>query len=119
MHWTGAGNVYLSLCITPAGRPSSEGWNLPFLHLLTPETETSTHYFWRFARDFHLDHPTLTEAICQVSRQAFEGEDKPVLEAAQRRITETGARLRKFTHGDSAAAAIRKTIARQIAAEAG
>ncbi|WP_336966613.1 aromatic ring-hydroxylating dioxygenase subunit alpha [Sphingobium aquiterrae] len=118
MRWTGGGNVYLSLCVTPAGRPVDEGWNLPFLHLLTPETETTTHYFWTFARDFHLGQPGLTEAVEQVNRQAFEYEDKPVLEASQLRISLTGAKLRNFSQGDAASMSIRQALARQAMAEA-
>jgi vanillate O-demethylase monooxygenase subunit len=114
MHWTGAGNVYLSLCITPAGRDPSEGWNMPWLHLLTPETETSTHYFWRFARDFDRDKPGMTEAIAAFGSKAFEGEDKPMLESAQRTIAATGAKLLNFTSGDSASAHIRRIIDEQL-----
>jgi vanillate O-demethylase monooxygenase subunit len=114
MHWTGAGNVYLSLCITPAGSTPADGWNMPWLHLLTPETESSTHYFWLFARDFDLDKPGLTEAIAALGAKAFEDEDKPMLEWAQRSIAKTGARLLNITSGDAASAHIRRMIEQQL-----
>jgi vanillate O-demethylase monooxygenase subunit len=118
MHWTGAGNVYLSLCITPAGSDLSEGWNMPWLHLLTPETESSTHYFWLFARDFDREIPGVTEAIADFGSKAFEGEDKPMLESAQRSIAKTGAKLVNFTSGDTASAHIRRMIEQQLEQEA-
>lgn len=117
MHWTGAGNTYLSLCITPTGCEPSAGWNMPWLHLLTPETESSTHYFWLFARDFNLDQPELTAAIAEYGSRAFEGEDKPMLEAAQRSLAATGAKLVNFTSGDAASAHIRKVLERQLLQE--
>jgi vanillate O-demethylase monooxygenase subunit len=118
MHWTGAGNVYLSLCITPTGSAPSEGWNMPWLHLLTPETQSSTHYFWLFARDFALDKPGLTQAIAALGAKAFEEEDKPMLEWAQRSITTTGAKLLNMTSGDAASAHIRRMIEQQLEQEA-
>jgi vanillate O-demethylase monooxygenase subunit len=90
---------------------------MPWLHLLTPETETSTHYFWRFARDFDRDKPGVTEAIASYGSKAFEEEDKPMLESAQRTIARTGAKLVNFTSGDSASAHIRRIIDQQLMQE--
>lgn len=120
MIWTGGGSCYLDLCITPPGQAVSEGWNLPFLHLLTPETERSTHYFWTFARDFEIDTPGLTEAIAAASAKAFADEDKPILDALQRTIaSDDSVRLRNFTVGDSASMHIRRLLKAQVEHEAG
>lgn len=118
MIWTGGGSCYLDLCITPPGLPASEGWNLPFLHLLTPETEKSTHYFWAMARDFDVDNPALTAAIVATSAKAFADEDKPILEAAQRMLEIQPVHLRNFTVGDAASRHIRRMLARASAQEA-
>lgn len=117
MLWTGGGSCYLDLCITPPGAPRSEGWNLPFLHLLTPETEHSTHYFWSFARDFDVDNSALTEAIIAVSAKAFDEEDRPMLESAQYSLKNNDARLRNFTVGDAASMQIRRMIDEKIKEE--
>lgn len=54
-------------------------------HTLTPETATSTHYFWHHARNFRLDEPALTERLAKATGTAF-GEDVGVIEAQQDRI---------------------------------
>lgn len=55
------------------------------LHLLTPETETSTHYFWANTRNYRLDDNELTETIRKAVVATFD-EDKGVLEQQQRQI---------------------------------
>jgi vanillate O-demethylase monooxygenase subunit len=54
-------------------------------HTLTPETETSTHYFWHHARNFRLDEPALTERLEAATSKAF-GEDVAIIEAQQDRM---------------------------------
>ncbi len=54
-------------------------------HTLTPETETSTHYFWHHARNFRLAEPELTERLATATRTAF-GEDVGIVEAQQDRM---------------------------------
>jgi phenylpropionate dioxygenase-like ring-hydroxylating dioxygenase large terminal subunit len=58
------------------------------VHLATPETATTTHYFWAFIRHFRQDEPALTEYIRQAIT-ATHGEDKVVLELQQSALTET------------------------------
>ncbi|MEZ5656979.1 MAG: aromatic ring-hydroxylating dioxygenase subunit alpha [Burkholderiaceae bacterium] len=52
---------------------------------LTPETETSTHYFFAQAHGFALDDATVTEAVFQSVDAAF-NEDIEMIEAQQRNI---------------------------------
>ena len=54
-------------------------------HTLTPETATSTHYFWHHARNFRLDEPDLTETLAKATSTAF-GEDVVIIEAQQDRM---------------------------------
>jgi vanillate O-demethylase monooxygenase subunit len=55
------------------------------LNLLTPETETSTHYFWAVVRQFKLDDQELTDYIREGISRTFD-QDKDILEAQQRTI---------------------------------
>lgn len=55
------------------------------INLITPESETSTHYFWAFARNFRLDEPGVTEFLRANVGRTFD-EDKEMLEAQQRNI---------------------------------
>jgi len=50
---------------------------------LTPETESSTHYFFSHANNFALDDPTITEAAFQSVSRAFD-EDSRMIEAQAR-----------------------------------
>jgi phenylpropionate dioxygenase-like ring-hydroxylating dioxygenase large terminal subunit len=55
------------------------------INLMTPETATSTHYFWAFARNFRLDEPGVTEFLRANVSRTFD-EDKDMLESQQRNI---------------------------------
>jgi phenylpropionate dioxygenase-like ring-hydroxylating dioxygenase large terminal subunit len=80
--------------ITDVGaRPVSTGSEGAFvariLHLLTPESGTSTHYFWAHCRQFRQNDEALTESILAAHRRTFD-EDKQMLELQQKSISECG-----------------------------
>ena len=57
-------------------------------HIMTPETETTTHYFMDFTRDFGLDgtkYPT-DEDIYKEQYSVITGDDLPMIEAQQSNI---------------------------------
>lgn len=56
------------------------------IHSMTPETAQSTHYFAGAIRRDDLENADLTEMMRSSLIQAFEGEDKPMLEAQQARM---------------------------------
>ena len=61
------------------------GWWV--MNAMTPETATSTYYFWAAVRDYALDDPKIDELYLNQVGGAFE-EDRIVLEA-QQRVLET------------------------------
>lgn len=63
----------------------SQGVTMFSNHTLTPETETSTHYFWHHARNFRLDEPDLTDRLAEATKTAF-GEDVIIIESQQDRM---------------------------------
>lgn len=67
---------------TKVGASKESGKLLSSAQLITPETDKTTHYFWKQFRSFSTDVPKLTAAI----QQAFEVEDEPVIEAVQNRM---------------------------------
>jgi vanillate O-demethylase monooxygenase subunit len=70
----------------PAGsKDRSAALERKVLNLITPETTTSTHYFWAIVRQFRLDDRELTDYIRDGIRKTFD-QDKAVLEAQQRAI---------------------------------
>ena len=68
----------------------SQGVTMFSNHTLTPETESSTHYFWHHARNFRLDEPELTEKLAKATSTAF-GEDVIIIETQQNRMERAGA----------------------------
>jgi phenylpropionate dioxygenase-like ring-hydroxylating dioxygenase large terminal subunit len=55
------------------------------LNFITPETTTTTHYFWAIVRQFNIDDQALTDYIRDGITKTFD-QDKTVLEAQQRII---------------------------------
>ena len=53
---------------------------------MTPETDTSTHYFWWLGRDYDQNNLALTQWMKDANARTFL-EDKIVLEAQQKNIT--------------------------------
>jgi len=60
----------------------------PGVHLMTPETEETTHYFWSSTRNFRLDDEELHNAIQQGLEYAFTAQDAPMVLAQQEEIGE-------------------------------
>ena len=73
------------------GAPQETGTGYHAIHLLTPETDRSTHYFFTAVRfgvltgDENLNRD-LQHKIASMRRFAFEEQDAPVIEAQQRMI---------------------------------
>lgn len=112
MKWQRASNLFLDLGIMAPGEPREAGVHTPAAHILTPETERSTHYFWAMGRDFERDSEDLTAHIVKIVGRAFRTEDKPIIEAAQRNIERTGTKLLNMTAGDSGSAQVRRELQR-------
>jgi phenylpropionate dioxygenase-like ring-hydroxylating dioxygenase large terminal subunit len=86
----------LGCAVAGSGAPEgnrSQGVAFSQWHLITPETATTTHYFWVYARDFALNDERVDEQIRVTAQQTFE-EDRAILEAQQRAMDrEPGAPL--------------------------
>lgn len=82
--WYPPSLMQLVVGVAPAGAPERVGKATPGVHLMTPETENSTHYFWSNARDFRKDDAVLHEQLDQGLRYAFEHQDKPMIMAQAR-----------------------------------
>lgn len=67
----------------------SQGVNGAFLAAISPETETTCHYFWNFVRTFHREDEQLTRdlQLAHVNEgQGLYDEDRRILEAQQAAI---------------------------------
>jgi phenylpropionate dioxygenase-like ring-hydroxylating dioxygenase large terminal subunit len=90
VRWDAPANLLLRVWVMPAGRPESEGHLRIFCHFFTPETETSTHYFYSIAypRSMGPEAAVLVEKGVAALATPFQLEDLPMLEAQQRVIGE-------------------------------
>lgn len=75
--------------VAPAGSGRANAAVGRILHLLTPETSRSTHYFWSVNRNYAVGDKGMSDAVCKAICDTFE-EDRSILEQQQRRLDETG-----------------------------
>lgn len=95
----------------------SKGVNGFVLNTITPETATSCHYFWAFARNYRLGDQRLTHEIREGVARIFR-EDEAILEAQQRALDARPGRAFNNLNIDAGALWARKLIDGLIAAEA-
>lgn len=79
MRWNAPSNLLLDVGVTRCGGTPEEGPALPSAHLLTPATETSTHYFWMVGRNRRHDDAELGAIIHGGIERAFTTEDEPMI----------------------------------------
>ena len=85
MHWQAPSNLLLEFGVTPPGKKREEGFQWIASHLLTPETDKSTHYFWVVSRSFDQDNKQLTAQWHDTVYDAFE-EDSVILRCQQQAL---------------------------------
>jgi phenylpropionate dioxygenase-like ring-hydroxylating dioxygenase large terminal subunit len=119
--WNPPANVYLDVgCAkTGTGAPQgdrSQGISIWSSHLITPETESSSHYMFCFARDFRVGDPEMSRLLFDGSKATFL-EDAEMLEAVQ--ANRTGGSLEGLIDiaADAAQLQARRMLDQLIAAE--
>jgi len=119
MRWSAPSSLLLDVGICEVGTSPEEGPWLPSAHLLTPETETSTHYFWMVGRNVQPDNAELGEIIHNGIKQAFETEDEPMISqvAANMAGRDFWSLRPAILVGDGAAVRARRMLAKMIRAE--
>jgi vanillate O-demethylase monooxygenase subunit len=86
--WHPSGVMLLNSSISPAGEPLECAITSANAHIMTPETATSTHYFYCNSRSYRTDDADYNSAFAANLGVAFQTEDKPMIEDQQRRIGE-------------------------------
>jgi vanillate O-demethylase monooxygenase subunit len=83
MRWNAPASMRLQLGATLPGQPREAGYEVGGqAHIVTPETATTCHYFTANARHFEIDNAEMDAFLTQLFDQAFNVEDKPIIEAA-------------------------------------
>jgi vanillate O-demethylase monooxygenase subunit len=111
----------LDVGATPTGTGAPEGHrvggiSMRNLNAITPETETTAHYFWGQAHDFDVKNADLTDRIFQQIKMAFL-EDVDVFTAQQRLINLDPAAPQIDINADSGGIQARRIVDRLYAAE--
>lgn len=86
IEWTVPSIMMLRNGAVPAGTPWEDGKSFLVAHIMTPETSDTTHYFFAATRDFDRDDADLNARIAANRAAIFTKEDKPMIEAQQKRM---------------------------------
>lgn len=119
MHWLAPSNLYLLNALHISGQPSEKDVRLPVMHLLTPETEDSTHYFWAVGRNRQHGNEEVSNMLGFGTQSAFENEDEPMIRAARSRMRSNDLFAHKpaLLPFDESGVRARRTLKRLIDAE--
>ena len=82
MRWNAPASMRLDVGACPHGAAEIDGFDVPQAHILTPANAHETHYFWSASRNHDLDSTEADAFMLELFRQAFDTEDKPIIEAA-------------------------------------
>jgi len=118
--WTAPGSMLLNVGATLQGEPRGQGVDTMNLHLATPQTATSCHYWFWTTRNFAID-PHANAEIRGFVEHAFAQQDKPMLEAQQRRLGEAEfwSLNPVLLAGDAGAVRVRRKLQQLVAKEQG
>lgn len=82
MRWNAPASMYLQVGATPQGEKRATGVIVHQAHIITPATENTAHYFWATTRPVDQAIPEVDDMLRKLFAQAFDDEDKPIIEAA-------------------------------------
>ena len=113
--------VTIDVGVAPTGTGAPEGdrsagVNGYVLNTMTPETDTTCHYFWAFCRNYRLQDQGLTQWLREGVTRVF-GEDEAILEAQQQAMLDHPDKEFYNLNIDAGAMWARRIIDAQIAAE--
>lgn len=121
--WYPPSYLILEFGVSKAGQPKEKGTGYYAIHLLTPETERTTHYHYTAARWNVLTegddaNARIRDKIYELRTFAFADQDVPVIEAQQRRMDEARSPLAPTLLAiDAGPARYRRVLDRLLAAD--
>jgi vanillate O-demethylase monooxygenase subunit len=81
--WHAPSIVKTSIGVSEPGEPLNTGIWFDGYHLLTPETDVTSHYIWVNSRTYALGDTAFNDALKALVKQAFVEEDEPMIAACQ------------------------------------
>jgi phenylpropionate dioxygenase-like ring-hydroxylating dioxygenase large terminal subunit len=121
IHWRLPSVIRIDVGATDAGTGIREGARvggirMQNVNMITPETETTSHYFWAQAHDFSPADAAVTEAVYQEIHTTFL-EDVSIFEAQQASLDRDPSRPRVDLVSDLGGVQVRRLIDQTILAE--
>ena len=121
VRWDAPANMVLFAGAVPTGEDRAKGTETPTVHCFTPETASTTHYFFSicFPKALGEFGQKLAAEQIQYLRAPFETEDLPMLEMQQQNIGDTDLMSLKpmLLAGDAGGVQARRALTRLIEAE--
>jgi len=114
-------DVFVGSAVTGTGAPEGDrrqGVEMHNLNTVTPETSTTTHYFYAHARKFSIDDPEIDQIFARDFRAVFQ-EDVDILGAQQANLDRHPGAEFVDINTDGPGLALRRMIAERVAAERG
>jgi len=112
IEWLPAGLIQNLIAMCPPGKARVEGNMTRGMHCLTPETETSTHYFFANVRNYLLEDEQIDEGLRRWQKDALQDEDSMMVSAVERN-TQAAIRLGVkpiYLSTDNAGARVRRVL---------
>lgn len=86
VRWSAPSHMFLTVGAVQGSRDYARGLISWDFHLMTPESETATHYFFATRRNFLTDDAALNQAKLDGMIHTFKTEDEPLIAAVQREM---------------------------------
>jgi len=118
MRWNAPGAMLLEVAVTRTGEPREAGYSMPGVHILTPESDDATLYFW--SGSLQVEDPVPMDVFHESFVRAFEREDRPMIEAVAEQMggeTDLLAMKPLLLRSDAGAVLARRVLAEMIARE--
>jgi len=117
--WNAPSLISQNTGVQLSGLPRDGGLETKNFHLVTPESETSSHYFWAICRNFETDNDALDVDVRAGTEYAFVEQDEKLLEALQENMNgrEFWSMKPALMVGDAGAVQVRRETDRLLAAE--
>jgi phenylpropionate dioxygenase-like ring-hydroxylating dioxygenase large terminal subunit len=118
--WDAPGVLLVETALWDHGKSIEDGIETPSAHLITPETEFSSHYFWGSGRTYDIHNEAMSQGTAAVMKNVFETQDGPMVEAQQAAMGSTTDFLDHhpiILRADAAGVAARRVVKRKMKEE--
>lgn len=119
MRWQPPANLLMLAGAATMGSGRQVGAAIPMAHLLTPATDSTTHYFWSMARNRKVGDPATDEQVRIGISAAFRNEDEAMIAECYKMMGTSDLLSLKpvLLPGDAPAMRARRILAARVEAE--